>query len=217
MRGLNGIGLLQTHDPNLDAEGDGAITPSALLLNKSGWGKSEFSPSLPTAHEADFYQQNAMLISFKNSRPLWTVAFSLLTVCVLPQLSPVRALAADPAKASETPAKPTTKMPSPTNVTPTEAEALIHSHKQLLIIDVRTQEEFAEGHISGARNVNFNSPTFLERMKEFEGKSILVHCAAGGRSARALEALSNASFAEVYHLNKGFNGWIEAGKPISTK
>jgi len=101
--------------------------------------------------------------------------------------------------------------------TPAEAEALIHSHKQLLIIDVRTQEEFAEGHISGARNVNFNSPTFLERMKEFEGKSILVHCAAGGRSARALEALSNASFAEIYHLNKGFNGWIEAGKPISTK
>ena len=126
-------------------------------------------------------------------------------------------LAADPAKALETPAKTPTKMPSPTNVTPTEAEALIHSHKQLLIIDVRTQEEFAEGHISGARNVNFNSPTFLERMKEFEGKSILVHCAAGGRSARALEALSNASFAEVYHLNKGFNGWIEAGKPISTK
>ena len=118
-----------------------------------------------------------MLISFKNRRVLGSVAFSLLTACVLPQLSPARALAADPAKALETPAKPTTKMPSPTNVTPAEAEALLHSHKQLLVIDVRTQEEFAEGHINGARNVNFNSPTFLERMKEFEGKSILVHCA----------------------------------------
>jgi rhodanese-related sulfurtransferase len=158
-----------------------------------------------------------MLFSFKNSRVLGAVAFSLLTVCELSLLTTAPVLAAAPAKALETPAKPTTKMPSPTNVTPAEAEALIHSHKQLLIIDVRTQEEFAEGHISGARNVNFNSPTFLERMKEFEGKSILVHCAAGGRSTRALEALSNASFAEVYHLNKGFNGWIEAGKPISTK
>jgi len=158
-----------------------------------------------------------MLFSFKNSRVLGSIAFSLLTVCELPQLSTVRALAADPAKALETPAKPPTKMPSPTNVTPAEAQTLIHSHKQLLIIDVRTQEEFAEGHISGAKNVNFNSPTFLERMKEFEGKSILVHCAAGGRSARALEALSNTSFAEVYHLNKGINAWIEAGKPISTK
>ena len=158
-----------------------------------------------------------MLFSLKSSHIFRSLAVSLLTACLLPQLSAVRVLAADPAKALETPAKTPTKMPSPTNVTPTEAEALIHSHKQLLIIDVRTQEEFAEGHISGARNVNFNSPTFLERMKEFEGKSILVHCAAGGRSARALEALSNASFAEVYHLNKGFNGWIEAGKPISTK
>jgi len=125
--------------------------------------------------------------------------------------------AAEPARAAESPSTNSKKMTTPTNVTPAEAEALLHSQKQVLVIDVRTQEEFAEGHIAGAKNVNFNSATFLERMKEFEGKSILVHCAAGGRSTRALEALPLASFAEIYHLNKGFNAWVEAGKPVSTK
>lgn len=103
------------------------------------------------------------------------------------------------------------------NVTPAEAESLILSSKGLVVVDVRTQEEFAEGHIAGAQNVNFNSPTFLDRMKAFEGREVLLHCASGGRSSRALEALSGKPFVKVYHLNKGFNGWVEAGKPGSTK
>jgi rhodanese-related sulfurtransferase len=126
--------------------------------------------------------------------------------------------AADSAKPADATSNPTaSKMSAPTNVAPAEADALLHSNKNITVIDVRTQEEFAEGHIAGAKNVNFNSPTFLERMKEYEGKSILIHCAAGGRSARALEALPKGSFGEIFHLNKGFNGWVEAGKPVSTK
>jgi len=103
------------------------------------------------------------------------------------------------------------------NVTPAEAQTLLQSGNGIVIIDVRTQEEFAEGHIAGARNVNFNSPTFLQKMQEFAGKKILVHCASGGRSTRALNALSGISFSEIYHLNKGFNAWQEAGNPVSTQ
>jgi rhodanese-related sulfurtransferase len=120
--------------------------------------------------------------------------------------------AAEPAK-TDKPAKPPQKM-KPTNVTPAEAEALLQKKPETIVIDVRTQEEFAEGHIAGAKNVNFNAPGFTDRMKEFEGKSVLIHCAAGGRSSRALEALANQSFSELFHLNQGFNAWQAAGKPI---
>jgi len=108
-------------------------------------------------------------------------------------------------------------MQTPTNLTPTEAESLIHASSDLVVIDVRTQEEFAEGHIAGAKNVNFNSPTFGEQMKAFAGKKVLLHCASGGRSTRALASLSAMPFEKLYHLNKGFNAWVEAGKPVSTK
>ena len=108
-------------------------------------------------------------------------------------------------------------MNTPTNVTPAEAESLLASSRDVVVVDVRTQEEFAEGHIAGARNVNFNSPNFVEKMQEFTGKKVLLHCASGGRSSRAIEALSSTSFAQLYHLNKGFNAWQEAGKPVTTK
>jgi phage shock protein E len=120
--------------------------------------------------------------------------------------------AAEPAKPDKT-AKAAQKMKA-TNVTPAEAEALLQKKPETIIVDVRTQEEFAEGHIAGAKNVNFNAPGFTDRMKEFEGKSVLIHCAAGGRSSRALDALANQSFTEIFHLNQGFNAWQAAGKPI---
>jgi rhodanese-related sulfurtransferase len=110
-----------------------------------------------------------------------------------------------------TPAQPVS------NVSPAEAEALLKNHPDLLVIDIRTPEEFAEGHIPGARNVNFNAPAFLERMQAFSGKSILVHCAAGGRSGRSLEGLKSLPLQKIYHLNEGFNAWQEAGKPVSTR
>ena len=120
--------------------------------------------------------------------------------------------AAEPAKPDKT-AKAAQKMKA-TNVTPAEAEALLQKKPETIVVDIRTQEEFAEGHIAGAKNVNFNAPGFTDRMKEFEGKSVLIHCAAGGRSSRALDALANQSFTEIFHLNQGFNAWQAAGKPI---
>ncbi|MEY2598321.1 MAG: hypothetical protein RLZZ142_580 [Verrucomicrobiota bacterium] len=107
------------------------------------------------------------------------------------------------------------KMNAPTPVTPAEAEALLAGSRALVVIDVRTQEEFAEGHIPGAQNVNFQSPTFLEKMKAFTGKTVLIHCASGGRSGRALEVLRGVAFDKLYHLNEGFQAWQAAGKPVT--
>ena len=48
----------------------------------------------------------------------------------------------------------------------------------------------------------------------FEGKPILVHCASGARSARALIKMTNLQFPEIYHMNAGMKGWQSAGKPV---
>jgi rhodanese-related sulfurtransferase len=82
------------------------------------------------------------------------------------------------------------------------------------VVDVRTPEEFSAGHISGAKNVSLLDSDFDQKIKAFEGKPILVHCASGARSARAVIKMTNLQFPEIYHMNAGMKGWQAAGKPV---
>jgi rhodanese-related sulfurtransferase len=113
--------------------------------------------------------------------------------------------------------EPKKSLPSsePKNVTPAEAEKLISARKDLVVVDVRTGEEFAEGHIAGARNVSFLDDDFAAKLKQLEGKPVLVHCASGNRSSRAVkQMLGGGKFPEIFHLNDGFKAWMDAGKPV---
>jgi rhodanese-related sulfurtransferase len=103
---------------------------------------------------------------------------------------------------------------APKDVTPDEAERIMKLNPNLVILDVRTAEEFGEGHLPGAINLNFFATDFLDKMKGYEGKSVLIHCASGGRSGQALSRLKDTSFAALYHLKNGFTGWQSAGKKI---
>jgi rhodanese-related sulfurtransferase len=105
------------------------------------------------------------------------------------------------------------------NVSPDEAEALIQGSPALVILDVRTPEEFARGHIAGAKNVDFFGDDFEKQVAALDpARPVLVHCAAGGRSSQAVEkivALKKVSV--IYHLKAGFNGWTAAKKPVEAK
>jgi phage shock protein E len=102
------------------------------------------------------------------------------------------------------------------NVTPDQAEKLLKEKKDIVVLDVRTPEEFKEGHIAGAKNVDFQSEDFKKQVAALDkSKTYLLHCAAGGRSARALKVLDEDKFSHVYHLNGGFSAWKEAGKPVA--
>jgi rhodanese-related sulfurtransferase len=102
----------------------------------------------------------------------------------------------------------------PKNVTPDEAEKLINSRKDLVILDVRTEDEFSAGHIKGAKNLSFLDDDFQQKLKEVEGKPVLVHCASGGRSARAIKQMLGKDFPELYHMNGGLKAWQDAGKEV---
>jgi len=104
--------------------------------------------------------------------------------------------------------------PRVTNVSVDEAERLINE-KKVVVLDVRTPEEFAQGHIAGAQNFDFNDDRFAKDVAALDPKTpVLVHCAAGGRSTQSLEFLKDKLV--VYHLKDGFKAWEKAGKSVET-
>jgi phage shock protein E len=121
---------------------------------------------------------------------------------------------ASPPAASSAPAVAPVKAAEPKNVTPDEAEKLIQSRKDLIVLDVRTAEEFEGGHIKGARNLSFLDDGFEQKLKEVEGKPVLVHCASGGRSAKAVKQMLGKDFPELYHMNGGMKAWQDAKKEV---
>ena len=87
--------------------------------------------------------------------------------------------------------------------------------KTNVVLDVRTEKEFATGHIPGAKNLDINSADFDEKLAKLDkSKTYLVHCAAGGRSARASDKMNRVGFQSVTDLPAGFRGWEKAGKPV---
>jgi phage shock protein E len=88
------------------------------------------------------------------------------------------------------------------------------SYQALQVIDVRTPEEFAAGHIEGAKNIDFNGPDFATKLAALDkSKPVVVHCRAGGRSAKSLPAFQKAGFSKILHMKDGFSAWEAAKLP----
>lgn len=101
-----------------------------------------------------------------------------------------------------------------TNVQPELAAKLVAEHK-VVVLDVRTPAEFAEGHIAGATNINFMAKDFATRVGQLDRDQVyLLHCASGGRSKRCLPKLKQLGFKKIYHLDGGLAAWEDAGKPV---
>ena len=86
----------------------------------------------------------------------------------------------------------------------------------VFLIDVRTPEEYAEGHLRGAANIDWNAPHFLEQVQAVCPKEtpVAVYCRTGRRSGEASKKLSQAGYA-VCNLVGGIEGWQAAGKPVT--
>ena len=84
------------------------------------------------------------------------------------------------------------------------------------LADVRTPEEFAEGHLPGAVNCDWQADGFMEQAQAAFPKEtpIAVYCRTGRRSAEAAAKLAKAGYT-VYNLKGGIVAWTEAGKRIS--
>jgi rhodanese-related sulfurtransferase len=111
------------------------------------------------------------------------------------------------------PAAPTAGAPK--NISVNEAEKLIKDDPKIVVIDVRTPDEFSAGHIKGAKNIDFNGNDFEKQIEGLDkSKTYIVHCAAGGRSAQACKIIEQVKLPSVYHMNEGFKAWEKAGKAV---
>jgi rhodanese-related sulfurtransferase len=124
-------------------------------------------------------------------------------------------------------------------VEPPQAYEILQKNSDALYLDVRTEEEFAQGHPAGAINlpVVFLKPgaapqpndSFLAIAQKVlpQDKKLVVGCMAGGRSQRACEILEEAGYRDLTNVRGGFGGardasgaivavgWRDAGLPVS--
>ncbi len=80
------------------------------------------------------------------------------------------------------------------------------------VVDVRTPEEFASGHLIQAQNVNWMNPDFVANSAKYDkSKPIFVYCKSGGRSHKAAEKLAELGFTNVIEMEGGILKWEAAG------
>lgn len=104
------------------------------------------------------------------------------------------------------------------DITPQEAFTLIQetqNNPDFVIIDVRTPEEFAEGYIENAINIDFYAETFRDELNKLDkDKTYFIYCRSGNRSGSALAIMAELNFREVYNLSGGITAWGREGLPI---
>lgn len=100
---------------------------------------------------------------------------------------------------------------------PRSFQAEVGKH-QAQLIDVRTPEEYAQGHLDGARNIDWINDDLLAATATLDKNApVLLYCAAGGRSEEARNALVKAGFKNVHDLRGGIQAWRAQGLPIATE
>lgn len=83
------------------------------------------------------------------------------------------------------------------------------------LIDVRTQGEYAEGHIAGATNIDIYSETFESEISNLDKNTpVYVYCRSGGRSGKAMSIMKAMGFVEVYNLTGGMNAWQSSNQAV---
>jgi rhodanese-related sulfurtransferase len=90
----------------------------------------------------------------------------------------------------------------------TEIFQLLNKNKSIVILDVRTPQEFAAGHLKGAVNIDIYQDNFYSRIDKLDKKATyMVYCRTNNRSGVTVTYMKQKGFAVVYQMMDGFPGW----------
>ncbi|HEU4374997.1 MAG TPA: rhodanese-like domain-containing protein [Telluria sp.] len=85
-----------------------------------------------------------------------------------------------------------------------------------VVVDVRTPEEFAAGHLRDAKNIPLaDLGTRIGELEKSKGRSVVVVCQTGARADKAVRQLAAAGFDDVVSLDGGLTAWQAAGLPVA--
>jgi phage shock protein E len=103
------------------------------------------------------------------------------------------------------------------NVSQQELQKIMSSTEKgkVVLLDVRTAEEFAEGHVPGAINLSHNLiKDNINRIIAHKNDTVILYCRSGHRAGIAKGILAENGFTKLRHLSGDMNGWYEAKLPI---
>ena len=98
-------------------------------------------------------------------------------------------------------------------VTPQQALTLVENG--VTVIDLRTPEEYAEGHLADSVLIDFYEPDFRDQIAALDAdQPYVIYCRSGNRSAQAYEIMADLGFDEVYDIDGGIIAMADAGLPL---
>lgn len=109
----------------------------------------------------------------------------------------------------------TTVDPVIETVSPERASEIIDGGDGVVVLDIRTPEEFAEARLAGAVNIDFYADDFQDRLAELDkGTDYVLYCRTGNRTSTAREMMRDLGFSSVHEVDGGIVNWYESGLPI---
>ncbi|MFC1748660.1 rhodanese-like domain-containing protein [Pseudomonadota bacterium] len=105
---------------------------------------------------------------------------------------------------------------SPTSISAPKLQELLKSESNdMLLLDVRSPREYAQGHISTALNIPHTVlGKNIYKIDNYKNKPVIIYCRSGVRAGIASQILSDAGFSKLLHLSGDMNGWHAAGFPV---
>jgi rhodanese-related sulfurtransferase len=98
--------------------------------------------------------------------------------------------------------------PNNYDLLPSEFAEALRNSPDATLLDVRTPEEYEQGHLPGAINMNVQSYDFAEEIENLDPhKPCFVYCKGGARSMMAYSILKDHGFDEVYNMRGGIMAW----------
>ena len=85
-----------------------------------------------------------------------------------------------------------------------------------LLLDVRTDNEFAQGHLRGAQQIDFYRDDFADALEKLDkNQPVFIYCRSGNRSGKAAKQMKAMGFSAVYNLEGGIGAWSKRNKPVA--
>jgi len=101
---------------------------------------------------------------------------------------------------------------------PQNFDKKLKESKEPILIDVRTPDEYGQGHLANSLSIDIYSNDFKSRVGKLDkSKPVFVYCKAGSRSGSAVDIMSEIGFTEIYDLSGGIMAWQQSNKPIERK